>query len=222
MKRTSIIAAILAVVLAAIGVAIVVGRDGAPKAARPPEGRAAGRPSAAAAGTEGSGAPEAKPGAGGGEVRRLKNKAERERLVAFIQKALAARRAARGEAARGGEEEAGAEGGEGVLSKAVIQEGVRAVIGDIKACYEDALKRTPKLEGRLVAKFEIIGEPDAGGVIESAEIDDATDSALRTEAELTGCIIDSIYTIELPRPEDGGRVTVEYPFYLSPGEDEGK
>lgn len=93
--------------------------------------------------------------------------------------------------------------------------------GDIKACYEKALARTPALEGRLVAEFEIIGEPDAGGVIDSAKVGDATDDALRGDAELTACILDSISTIELPAPENGGRVTVTYPFQLSPG-DEGE
>jgi hypothetical protein len=214
MKRKLIIAAIIAVLLAAIGAAFLVGRRGEPQAARPDEGRSTGRRPAAAAASAGDRHPAAGSRSNRDVVRRLKSKAERERLVALIERALRARRAA-GRAATGGEEEGS--GSEGSLSKSIIQEGVRAVIGDIKACYEQALRRTPSLEGRIVVEFEIIGEPDAGGVIERAEIGDATDAALRSEQELNGCIIDSIYTIELPRPEDGGRVTVEYPFYLSPG-----
>jgi len=219
MKRILIAAAFL-LVASGVGYLLLGADRGGPVIARSEE-RPGGRPPRAAAGADGPPAKEATSRTGQGEVRRLKSKAERDRLVSLIEKALRARRAAGRAAAGGGEEETGAEGGEGSLSKSIIREGMHAVIGDIKACYETALQRTPKLEGKLVARFEIIGEPDAGGVIERAEIDDATDAALRSETELTGCIIDSIYTIELPRPENGGRVTVEYPFYLSPrSEDE--
>lgn len=210
MRRALIVAAVLLVALVA---AYLLGSGRLGKIGRPPRAAAAG--AAASTARDGS----AKSRAGEGPVRRLKSRAERDRLVAMIENARRVR-AARGAGGRGGGGDTDSDGAEGALSKSIIQEGVRAVIGDIQACYEDALERTPNLEGKLVARFEIIGEPDAGGVIDHAEIDDATDSALRGEAELTGCIIDSIYTIELPRPENGGRVTVEYPFYLSPGSDE--
>ncbi|MCK9459417.1 MAG: AgmX/PglI C-terminal domain-containing protein [Proteobacteria bacterium] len=208
MRRALIVAAVFLVALVA---AYLLGSGRLGKIGHPP------RAAAAAASTAREG--NAKSREGEGTVRRLKSRAERDRLVALIENARRVR-AARGAGGRGGGGDTDSDGAEGALSKSIIQEGVRAVIGDIQACYEDALERTPNLEGKLVARFEIIGEPDAGGVIDHAEIDDATDSALRSEAELTGCIIESIYTIELPRPENGGRVTVEYPFYLSPGSDE--
>ena len=214
MKRSLVAVAVLVVALGVVFLILCADGD-VQVGARSEESPGGHPPRATAAGAEGSRAPEVASRAGQAKVRRLKSKAERERLVAFIENALRARRAA----SRGGEdEETDSGGGEGSLSKSTIREGMHAVIGDIKACYERALERTPTLEGRLVALFEIIGEPDAGGVIEHAEIGDATDAALRAEAELTGCIIDSIYTIELPRPENGGRVTVEYPFFLSPGD----
>lgn len=218
MRRALIVAAVLLVALVAAFL-LVSNRKEAPEDEWSKEGAIGRAPEAAASGARGSPAEEPRSKRAGGDVRRLRNTEERARLVALIENARRAR-AARGAGGRRGGGDTDSDGAEGALSKSVIQEGVRAVIGDIQACYEDALERTPRLEGRLIARFEIIGEPDAGGVIDHAEIDDATDPALRAEAELTGCIIESIYTIELPRPENGGRVTVEYPFYLSPGSDE--
>lgn len=150
-------------------------------------------------------------------IRRFESKGERERLVAMIAAAAKARREAeraRAEAEDEADRDAGAF--DGTLTKESIQEGVRAVIEDVKRCYEDALKKTPDLEGKLVVDFEIVGEPDAGGVVDEVEIADSSDDVMRQNSDLTECMMDAIYSIELPPPDSGGRVKVSYPFTMRP------
>jgi hypothetical protein len=105
----------------------------------------------------------------------------------------------------------------GTLDRRYIRDAVRAVTPLLEECYELARAEDPTLEGRLVVEFTIGGDPEVGGVVEESEV--ADDSALRHPI-LDECVRETMYTIELPPPEHGGRVDVRYPFVFAPDEDD--
>ncbi len=84
---------------------------------------------------------------------------------------------------------------------------VRARMGLVKACYENALKRNPNLKGKLTIRFTIL---ETGGLADIV-------TALNTigSSEVASCIIGTMRTWRTQfRPS--GPVTVEYPFVFSP------
>ncbi len=84
---------------------------------------------------------------------------------------------------------------------------VRARMGLIKACYENALKRNPNLRGKVVIRFTIL---ETGGVADVS----ASQSSL-SSPEVASCIMNTMRGWRTPfRP--GGPVTVEYPFLFTP------
>ena len=85
-----------------------------------------------------------------------------------------------------------------------------------KDCYETALKRDGGLGGKMVFQFAIVGDESVGGIVESAELDP---TSTLDEAELVTCMRESLLSVTFPPPPKGGRVTVTYPFELSPGDD---
>lgn len=104
----------------------------------------------------------------------------------------------------------------GTLDAEYIQDAVQAVRPLLQECYELALDAVSESgedapEGRLLARFVISGEPDVGGVVEESEI--LEESEIHHPV-LDECFQQTLYTLELPAPEDGGRVTVNYPFTL--------
>ena len=86
-----------------------------------------------------------------------------------------------------------------------------------KQCYEHALAENPKLAGKLVVFFTIVGDDKIGGVVESAKIDEGTTI---DDAKLQQCFTESMMSIAFKAPPRRGWVTVKYPFMLSP-DDEG-
>ncbi len=86
----------------------------------------------------------------------------------------------------------------------------------LKGCYADALRRKPKLAGRLVLSFKIVGDSQVGGVIEDAAF--ADDSDLK-DPEMETCVRESLLSITFDKPpEGGGFVKVTYPVLFSPDE----
>jgi len=83
---------------------------------------------------------------------------------------------------------------------------VRARMGLLKACYENALKRNPGLKGRVRIRFTIL---PTGGIQElSVEGLDSPD--------VTSCVANTMRVWRFPfRPS--GPVTVEIPFLFTPG-----
>lgn len=96
------------------------------------------------------------------------------------------------------------------LSREYIQSAVQALQPLIRECYELALDQDPKLRGKLVTHFSIIGDPELGGVVESSEL--IADRSTVRHPVLEECVKETMYAIELPAPEHGGRVEVHYPF----------
>jgi outer membrane biosynthesis protein TonB len=84
---------------------------------------------------------------------------------------------------------------------------VRARMGLIKACYENALKRNPRLKGKLSIRFTIL---ETGGI---ADIQVVVNSL--GASDVASCITNTMRTWRTQfRPS--GPVTVEYPFVFSP------
>jgi hypothetical protein len=86
-----------------------------------------------------------------------------------------------------------------------------------KGCYADALKRNPKLAGRLSVAFRIIGDPKVGGVVDEAHMADDTTIA---DAEMQTCVRESMMSVSFDAPPNGGEVTVIYPIEFSPDDDD--
>lgn len=72
-------------------------------------------------------------------------------------------------------------------------------------CYDLALAEDANLEGSIVVRFTLVGEPDVGGLLEHIEIVDANTTI--TQETYRDCLTEKIYALELDPPPDG--VTVE-------------
>jgi hypothetical protein len=81
------------------------------------------------------------------------------------------------------------------------------------ACYEAALVQEPKLRGKIVVDFMIVGDVSVGGIVDQAKMNGATDIQ---NPELRECMLQSMLSMVFEAPESGGWVTVTYPFELSP------
>jgi TonB family protein len=96
----------------------------------------------------------------------------------------------------------------GQLDKEIIRRIVRRHINEVKYCYDQALARSPKLDGRLVTQFTISG---SGQVLASV----VQSSTLGSPA-VEMCVVNAIKRWQFPAPEKGGLVIVSYPFTFSP------
>ena len=84
---------------------------------------------------------------------------------------------------------------------------VKARMGLIKACYENALKRNPKLKGKISIRFTIL---ETGGLTDISPAQNNVGSP-----EVASCIVNTMRAWRTPfRPS--GPVTVEYPFVFQP------
>lgn len=103
---------------------------------------------------------------------------------------------------------------------------IRDAVGQIRPllaeCYEMAVESAqsagePAPEGQLVTEFTFVGAEGEGGIVETTNIDE--NSELRHPV-LDECLRETLYTLELPAPEEGGRIMVRYPFRFSQQPDE--
>jgi hypothetical protein len=93
------------------------------------------------------------------------------------------------------------------IDQAKLNAFVRARMGLIKACYESALKRNPKLKGKIAIRFTIL---ETGGL---ADVSAAQNSM--GAADVASCIMNTMRSWRTQfRPS--GPVVVEYPFVFSP------
>jgi hypothetical protein len=86
-----------------------------------------------------------------------------------------------------------------------------------RGCYGDALKRDPKLAGKLVVYFRVIGDKKVGGVVDETKILGDTTIA---DAEMQTCVRESMMSVSFDAPPDDGELTVVYPILFSPEDDE--
>jgi hypothetical protein len=84
---------------------------------------------------------------------------------------------------------------------------VRARMGLIKACYENALKRNPNLKGKISIRFTIL---ETGGLADVSAVQNSMGAP-----EVAACIMNTMRSWRTQfRPSDPA--TVEYPFVFSP------
>jgi hypothetical protein len=84
-----------------------------------------------------------------------------------------------------------------------------------KQCYEAAIERDAGKAGKLVFSFVIVGDDDSGGIVESAETVKGT---TLDDEELVTCLRESMLSLSFAPPENGGSVSVTYPFLFDPGD----
>ncbi|MBX3247145.1 MAG: AgmX/PglI C-terminal domain-containing protein [Myxococcales bacterium] len=109
----------------------------------------------------------------------------------------------------------------GRLDPTYIRTAIRDLQPLLRECYDLTRESAARAgeaapQGRLVARFVIGGEPGLGGVVEESEV--MSESELRHPL-LEECLTQTLYTVELPAPEEGGRVTVHYPFVFRSAEE---
>jgi len=110
------------------------------------------------------------------------------------------------------------DGGGPRVDPSYIQKRVREDLFPIaRKCYGDALKRDPKLAGRLVVSFRIIGDHKVGGVVDDAKLTDETTIA---DPELQTCVRESMMAVSFDAPPNDQEITVVYPIGFSPEDDE--
>jgi hypothetical protein len=106
----------------------------------------------------------------------------------------------------------------GNLDKEYIRE---VIIDDLiplaHECYSEALSRFPRLGGRLVLKFTIMGDASVGGIVEGVEVGDGTEI---TDPQMLECMSESMASVMFDPPDGGGAVLVTYPFVFAPPDDD--
>jgi hypothetical protein len=95
----------------------------------------------------------------------------------------------------------------GRLPPETIQRIVRQNFGRFRACYEDGLRASPNLAGRVTVRF-VIGRDGA--------VSSAADGGSDLSPGVNSCVVRAFYGLSFPQPE-GGVVTVTYPISFSPG-----
>lgn len=90
----------------------------------------------------------------------------------------------------------------GRLPPEVVQRILRGHFGVFRKCYEAALQRAPKTEGRVTVKI-VIGRD---GKVSSAA-DGGSDVG---DTQMVACVVEEVAKAAFPQPE-GGIVTVVYP-----------
>ncbi|WP_437674256.1 AgmX/PglI C-terminal domain-containing protein [Sorangium sp. So ce131] len=95
----------------------------------------------------------------------------------------------------------------GRIPPEVIQRIVRQNFGRFRLCYENGLRNSPNLAGRVSVAF-VIGRDGAVSSVQSGSSD-------LPDAGVTSCVVRAFYGLSFP-PPDGGIVTVTYPILFSP------
>lgn len=93
------------------------------------------------------------------------------------------------------------------LSKNQVRNVVARSMGQVKACYERALKASPSLAGRIVVDWKVAPTGDVARA--SIRNDDIGDQGLQ------GCIIDTVKGWSFPTAT--ASTPVSFPFTLKPG-----
>ena len=87
-----------------------------------------------------------------------------------------------------------------------------------KDCYVAALEKKPRLGGRIVMHFEILGDRKVGGVVNEAKFLDGTTI---DDPEFQTCVRESMMSVSFAAPPEDGSLTVTFPIVFSPDEPEG-
>ncbi|MFO0664328.1 MAG: AgmX/PglI C-terminal domain-containing protein [Polyangiaceae bacterium] len=102
-----------------------------------------------------------------------------------------------------------------VLTPDLIKQTVQTNAKSVKLCYDEGLKRNPKLRGTVNTRF-VIG---ADGLVKSSELHvDETHPAF-PDAKVAACVLETFTALVFAKPKSGtGTVSVTYPWVLTPEE----
>lgn len=100
-----------------------------------------------------------------------------------------------------------ATGGTGMLNPEDVSKEIKRRMGAIRGCYEQALKRNPTLQGKIVIEFTISG---IGRVSRAKCVVDEVD-----DPAVCSCIESTFLRFRFPPPE-GGEASFENPFVFTP------
>jgi len=92
----------------------------------------------------------------------------------------------------------------------VIADMVKQRRQPVRACYEQARKKKPELQGRMVIHFEV----DPEGKVTSAELN--AERSQITEPDLVECAVKVIKGIKFPASSKGMITEVNYPYKFKP------
>jgi hypothetical protein len=82
-----------------------------------------------------------------------------------------------------------------------------------RQCYQNLLSKNPGAAGTFEVDFRIVGDRKIGGVVDQANVGDASDMA---EPDFVKCMTESMMSVTFDAPPGGGQVTVNYPFVFTP------
>lgn len=160
------------------------------------------------------------PTAGQARSRRLASREARQALIDLLHRTRQAREqtlrtqspVSPGAPGGGGTESPAAKGS---LPAEYIRSTIKEATPLVKECYELALHENPDVQGTLKLRFTIAAEPEVGGVVELVEVQGQDAAALHPT--LRECLEQTIYSLQFPPPEGGGKVQVTYPFRFATG-----
>lgn len=96
----------------------------------------------------------------------------------------------------------------GQLDSQIIRHRVSTYISEVRSCYNKGLAQDPTLKGRVVVQLGI----GANGKVTNAVVQSST----LKYGSVGNCIANAAKNWTFPKPEDGKKVLVGYPFVLSP------
>jgi hypothetical protein len=99
----------------------------------------------------------------------------------------------------------------GSLPAQFIKDAMGEILPLFAECYQMALAQQAGIEAKLTVRFEIVGDEEYGGLVTKSEII-VDENERAPNALLAECVQESMYALDLPKPEGGGRVVVTYPF----------
>jgi hypothetical protein len=94
------------------------------------------------------------------------------------------------------------------LPPEVVQRIVRRSFGRFRLCYENGLKVTPTLAGRVDIRFKIS---------KTGTVDSATATSAEMAPAVVSCVEKAFLGLSFPEPEGGKIVDVRYPITFAPG-----
>lgn len=101
------------------------------------------------------------------------------------------------------------------LSKSTLRYAIVQMRPLLAECYAASLDHLPHERGTLEVVLHLSGEPDLGTLVEDVEL--GGDQPLAQDRELSECVRETLFALELPPMTEAGTWEVHYPFAVSGG-----
>jgi hypothetical protein len=105
------------------------------------------------------------------------------------------------------------------ITKKYIRETIVEIVPLLAECYEATLEQHPEAVGRVRVRFNIVGAEDVGGLVETAEIEEA-DESMSGYPDFDECLVQTILSLQFAPPEGDGELVVSFPFFFDPADDD--